>query len=73
MEANFEIVETADVPVRRKYSMRLTDEIRGMRVGQSLIGEFAVVNCATAHFRRRGVRTTRKRLEDGRFQLWLID
>lgn len=63
---------TSPSPPPRKREARLTDAIRNLKPGQSIIADRATARCAIAHYRYRGIKTVQRELPDRQLQIWIL-
>ncbi len=65
------ILNTPPPPARVRKD-RLTDELRGLISGQSVITDEATAMALAAHFRYRKMQTRRQAIGEGKIQTWVI-
>lgn len=63
---------TTPPPEPRIVVQRLTESIRSLQPGQSVILDTKTARCAVEHFRYRGFKVTQRTQEDGRVQIWVL-
>lgn len=67
-----EILSTP-APKPRERKSRLTDEIRNLKPGQSVIVDPKTARCAVAHIKYSGGVAVQQKKADGKIQVWMIE
>jgi len=67
-----DIYNTPPPPPRTKTA-RLTEEMKALLPGQSVIVDEKTALCIAAFYKYNGKRTTRRAIADGKFQIWIIE
>ena len=59
-------------PKHNSRTPRLTPEMKGLNTGQSVIVDEKTALCIAAHFQYKGQKTTRQKVSENKFQIWVI-
>ncbi len=62
---------TTPAPKPRPRKKRITNEIRNMKPGESVVVDANTARCIVAHFRYHERTAVQRKTEDGKIQVWL--
>ena len=66
------IITDSAPPPKREKSIRLTEELRSMKSGQSVIVDPEVALALASYMRYHGKETRRKKVQGFKIQVWVI-